>query len=69
MAKLLDVDTYLGPEMTSTGEVMGVDRTFAPALWKALVAAGLAPLPNRQGLSPVARHAKPRGRRDLRGRP
>src|SRR3989454_957641 len=33
MAKLLDVDTYLGPEMKSTGEVMGVDRTFAPALW------------------------------------
>ncbi|HEV8670499.1 MAG TPA: carbamoyl-phosphate synthase large subunit [Candidatus Limnocylindria bacterium] len=43
MAKLLDVDTYLGPEMKSTGEVMGVDRTFAPALWKSLVAAGLAP--------------------------
>jgi len=44
MAKLLDVDTYLGPEMKSTGEVMGVDRTFAPALWKSLVAAGLAPV-------------------------
>jgi carbamoyl-phosphate synthase large subunit len=29
--------------MKSTGEVMGVDRTFAPALWKSLVAAGLAP--------------------------
>ncbi|MEP6693804.1 MAG: carbamoyl-phosphate synthase large subunit [Chloroflexota bacterium] len=43
MAKLLDVDTYLGPEMKSTGEVMGIDRTFAPALWKSLVAAGLAP--------------------------
>src|SRR5439155_1235466 len=43
MAKLLDVDTHLGPEMKSTGEVMGVDRSFAPALWKALVAAGMAP--------------------------
>jgi carbamoyl-phosphate synthase large subunit len=42
-AKLLDVDTHLGPEMKSTGEVMGVDRSFAPALWKALVAAGMAP--------------------------
>ena len=31
MAKLLDVDTYLGPEMKSTGEVIGIDRTFAPA--------------------------------------
>jgi len=43
MAKLLDVDTYLGPEMKSTGEVMGIDMSFAPALWKSLVAAGLAP--------------------------
>ena len=43
MAKLLDVDTHLGPEMKSTGEIMGVDRAFAPALWKALVAAGMAP--------------------------
>src|SRR5436309_3913845 len=33
LAKLLEVDTYLGPEVKSTGEVMGVDRTFAPALW------------------------------------
>ncbi len=43
MAKLLDVDTHLGPEMKSTGEVMGVDTSFAAALWKALIAAGLAP--------------------------
>jgi carbamoyl-phosphate synthase large subunit len=54
MAKLLDVDTYLGPEMKSTGEVMGVDRTFAPALWKALVAAGLAPMPSGEVLITVA---------------
>src|SRR5581483_2026128 len=46
MAKLLDVDTYLGPEMKSTGEVMGVDRSLPPALWKSLVAAGLAPMPS-----------------------
>ena len=30
MAKLIGVDTYLGPEMKSTGEVMGVDRTLTP---------------------------------------
>jgi carbamoyl-phosphate synthase large subunit len=42
MAKLRGVDTHLGPEMKSTGEVMGIDRTFEPAFYKALVAAGLA---------------------------
>lgn len=39
-AKLLDVDISLGPEMKSTGEVMGVDRDYKLALYKALVAAG-----------------------------
>ncbi|WP_225734660.1 carbamoyl-phosphate synthase large subunit [Tepidiforma bonchosmolovskayae] len=42
MSKLTGVDTYLGPEMKSTGEVMGVDRTFEAALAKALIAADLA---------------------------
>ncbi|MFH1383038.1 MAG: carbamoyl-phosphate synthase large subunit [Chloroflexota bacterium] len=41
MSKLLGVDTYLGPEMKSTGEVMGIDYTFEAALAKALLAAGL----------------------------
>jgi carbamoyl-phosphate synthase large subunit len=54
MAKLLDVDTYLGPEMKSTGEVMGIDRSFAPALWKSLVAAGLAPARSGKVLVTVA---------------
>src|SRR3989454_2397179 len=54
MAKLLDVDTYLGPEMKSTGEVMGIDRSFAPALWKSLVAAGLAPARSGKILVTVA---------------
>jgi len=40
MSKLTDVDTYLGPEMKSTGEVMGLGSTAAEALGKALVAAG-----------------------------
>ncbi|TAK20988.1 MAG: carbamoyl-phosphate synthase large subunit [Chloroflexota bacterium] len=38
MAKLVGVDTALGPEMKSTGEVMGIDREFLPALTKALLA-------------------------------
>ncbi|NQT47433.1 MAG: carbamoyl-phosphate synthase large subunit [Chloroflexi bacterium] len=41
MSKLLGVDTYLGPEMKSTGEVMGVDYSFDGALAKSLLAAGL----------------------------
>ena len=41
MSKLIGVDTYLGPEMKSTGEVMGIDYTFEAALTKALMAAGL----------------------------
>jgi carbamoyl-phosphate synthase large subunit len=39
-AKLLQVDISLGPEMKSTGEVMGVDRDFKVALFKALMGAG-----------------------------
>jgi len=41
MSKLASVDSYLGPEMKSTGEVMGVDRTLPAALRKAFVAAGI----------------------------
>ena len=41
MAKLVGVDWYLGPEMKSTGEVMGVDNDFPNALSKALLAANL----------------------------
>ncbi len=38
--KLQDADTLLGPEMKSTGEVMGVDHNFECALYKGLLAAG-----------------------------
>ena len=41
MSKLVGVDTYLGPEMKSTGEVMGIDHDFMPAVAKALLASGL----------------------------
>lgn len=40
-AKMHNVDITLGPEMKSTGEVMGVDNRFSRALYKACVAAGL----------------------------
>jgi carbamoyl-phosphate synthase large subunit len=38
--KFDDVDTILGPEMRSTGEVMGMDESFAGAFAKAQIAAG-----------------------------
>ena len=41
MGKLVGVDWHLGPEMISTGEVMGIDLDFSNALSKALLAANL----------------------------
>ncbi len=41
MSKLIGVDNYLGPEMKSTGEVMGIDFDLPGALTKALIASGL----------------------------
>ena len=38
-SKLDAVDAYLGPEMKSTGEVMGTDANFAKALYKAFAGA------------------------------
>ena len=38
--KLHDVDTQLGPEMKSTGEVLGIAKNFQDALVKGLLAAG-----------------------------
>ena len=43
-AKFPGVDPVLGPEMKSTGEVMGIGETFGEAYAKALLAAGI-PLP------------------------
>ncbi|MFI5046567.1 MAG: carbamoyl-phosphate synthase large subunit [Acidimicrobiia bacterium] len=39
-ARFPDVDTVLGPEMRSTGEVMGIDRSFGLAFTKSQIAAG-----------------------------
>jgi len=49
MSKLTGVDTYLGPEMKSTGEVMGIDRSFDSAIAKTLLAADIA-LPPKGGV-------------------
>ena len=54
MAKLIGVDTYLGPEMKSTGEVMGLDYTYEAALKKALIAAGMALKPSGTLLLSIA---------------
>jgi carbamoyl-phosphate synthase large subunit len=40
-AKLTEVDISLGPEMKSTGEIMGVDPDYWKALYKAMVASGI----------------------------
>ena len=40
-AKMRGVETMLGPEMKSTGEVLGIDDTFAGALRKGFIAAGI----------------------------
>ncbi|MNM21288.1 Carbamoyl-phosphate synthase large chain [compost metagenome] len=40
-AKLRRVEPTLGPEMKSTGEVMGRDRLYAKALYKGLIGAGM----------------------------
>ena len=61
MAKLRGVDTHLGPEMKSTGEVMGIDRSFEPAFYKALLAAGLALPPQGSVLITLADEDKSDG--------
>jgi len=39
--KLPGVDSILGPEMKSTGEVMGIDGKYGAAMWKAMSGAGM----------------------------
>jgi len=48
--KMRGVETILGPEMKSTGEVLGIDATFAGALRKGFVAAGLR-MPDGAGVA------------------
>jgi carbamoyl-phosphate synthase large subunit len=59
MSKMAGVDPHLGPEMRSTGEVMGVDRTLPAALRKALSSAGTCIRPGGRALLTVADADKP----------
>ncbi|MFB3097100.1 MAG: carbamoyl-phosphate synthase large subunit, partial [Dehalococcoidia bacterium] len=54
MGKLVGVDWFLGPEMKSTGEVMGLDRDFPSALTKALMAADISLKPGTGILLSIA---------------
>ena len=58
MAKLIGVDTFLGPEMKSTGEVMGIDHTFDAAVRKAMIASDLEVRPGTPVLLSLARQTK-----------
>jgi len=70
--KFQNVDPILGPEMRSTGEVMGVGRSFGAAFARAHEAANIAPPragkafisvrdPDKQRLMPVAKELLARG--------
>ena len=59
MSKLTGVETHLGPEMKSTGEVMGIDYKFEGALNKALISSGMILPQNGKILISVADHHKP----------
>jgi carbamoyl-phosphate synthase large subunit len=67
MSKLAGVDTYLGPEMKSTGEVMGIDYTYNAALAKVLISAGLMLPPKGAILFSIADRDKPEALPIIRG--
>ncbi|WP_088228516.1 carbamoyl-phosphate synthase large subunit [Desulfosporosinus sp. FKB] len=60
-SKLQKVEPSLGPEMKSTGEVMGMDRTYEKALYKALLSAGLSFTPYGTVLVTLADRDKAEG--------
>ncbi len=47
--KLNDVNSYLGPEMKSTGEVLGIGKTLNESLFKALTSSGIKIKPGSDG--------------------
>ena len=59
-AKFQNVDPILGPEMRSTGEVMGIGRTFADAFGRAEEAAGIKAPPVGKAFVSVRDGDKPR---------
>ncbi len=66
MSKLTSVDTFLGPEMKSTGEVMGIDRSYVPAVTKALIASSHSIDRDDNVLLSIADSAKPDAERLVR---
>ena len=59
MSKLKNVDTFLGPEMKSTGEVMGIAGDYESAVRKALIASNHSINPGDNVLLSIADAAKP----------
>ncbi len=57
--KLTQVDIGLGPEMKSTGEVMGLDVDYPRALYKAMDAAGILIPEGGALIATIADHDKP----------
>ncbi|MDH7569807.1 MAG: carbamoyl-phosphate synthase large subunit [Armatimonadota bacterium] len=53
-AKLHRVDVGLGPEMKSTGEILGIDSDFSRALYKAMIASGIDVRSGGQLLATIA---------------
>lgn len=66
-AKLRRVDTTLGPEMKSTGEVMGRDLQYAKALYKGLIGSGMKIPPTGSIIATVADKDKEEAVEILRG--
>jgi carbamoyl-phosphate synthase large subunit len=66
-AKLRRVDTTLGPEMKSTGEVMGRDTSFHKALYKGLIGSGMKIPPTGAIIATVADKDKAEAIEILRG--
>ena len=61
------IDSLLGPEMKSTGEVMGRDKTFAKALYKGLIGSGMKVPPTGAIIATVADKDKAEATEILRG--
>jgi carbamoyl-phosphate synthase large subunit len=64
--KLIGVDIPLGPEMKSTGEILGQDIDYPRALFKAMVASGIAVPPKGAVLATLADADKEEGLELLR---
>ncbi len=54
--KLLDVDASLGPEMKSTGEVLGISKDLNDAIFKGLLASGMVMHKDRKNILLTVRH-------------